>query len=283
MLADVLTCLWVTMAAVLGWKRRAVYEVMSLVALVLAYIGARLLAGPLGPMVGGIAKIGPLGGQFLATAILWFALYVGLLFLIKRMPREAEAGVRIEVDDEGNPVVRGGVMPKIGGLLLGAVRGLILFLGVVSLLVALIPVFLYKDGRGTAMIQPASITMKLLKEHEPVLRAMEDTAKGLRALQHLRANATVRARVMRQHPELKALYDSPKLQRIRQETTLLTKANQRRQGRRDSTLLLWLSPYQEAVRDPEVVQALATFARLAPAPYDQHKDKGAAKKQDGGA
>ncbi len=281
MLADVLTCIWVTMAAILGWKRRAVYEVMSLVALVLAYVVARLAAEPLGATVGGIAKIGPLGGQFLAMAVLWFVLYVAFLFGIKRLPREAEAGVRIEVDEEGNPVVRGGVMPKIGGVLLGGVRGLILFLGVVSLLVALIPAFLYKDGRGTAMIQPASITMKMLKEHEPLLRAMEDVAKGLRSLQHLRANHKARARVMREHPSLKGLYDAPKIQRLRQDTTLLTKANQRRQGRRDSTLLLWLPQYQEAVRDAEVVRMLATFARLAPAPFDQYKEKGAPKKGGG--
>lgn len=281
MLADVLTCIWVTMAAVLGWKRRAAYEMLSLVCLALAYVAARGSAIFLGPTLGVSAKIGPVGGQFLATASLWLIFYIVLLQVVKRLPRKAEAGVRIEVDEDGNPVVRGGVMPKIGGVLVGAVRGLVLFLGVVSLLVVLVPSFLYKDGRGTAMIQPKSMTMKTIKQWEPTLRAMEDVTKGLRSLQHLRANRKLRMQVIRKHPELKKLYDLPKIQKIRQDIKLLSRANKQRQGKRDSTLLLWLPSFQDAVRDAEVVDALGKMAEWAPAPFDRYKDKGAPKKRGG--
>jgi hypothetical protein len=278
MLADILTGIWVLMAAILGWKRQMRYEGMSLLAVVISYILARWLGDLGGAAIGGALKIGDVGGATFLTMALWLILYIGAMKMGKRlMQRETEASnVRIELDEAGNPVVSGGRFGKIGGLVVGGVRGAVLYGAVVAGLVVLIPSFLYKDGRGTAMVQPGSQVMALLQRHEPQLRRLDEAVKGLRALGHLRKNRKAYQAASRQ-PELDALLKLPQIKALWKEVKLLEKADNQRQGRRHATLLLWMPAFQAAVRDTKTVEALAELSRLSPAPFDRYRDKGAPK------
>lgn len=264
MLADVVCGLWLLMTAILGWKRKAKMEFPTLIILALSYGGARFgslfLSGP----VDSFAKKGPLAGAAMATVLLWPVLYYALQFVWKKLPKGGnEAGIRITVDANGNPVVnRGSLLTKsFLGAVFGVGRGVILYTGTLYILLLIVPSTMYKDGRGTVIVHPKSVTLKLVRQVDPTLKNMDSVTKGLQTLHLIRTSSKVRRKAYRSQ-DVRKLLRQPTIKKLRRKRKLLHRANYKRQGRRDSTLILWLRSYQETVTDPKSVQALKKLNKL---------------------
>ncbi len=264
MLADIVCGLWLIMSGILGWKRKAKMELPSLVILMLSYGGARFASLFLANTVDSIAKKGPLAGAAMATLVLWPVLYYTLQFVWKKIPKGGnEAGIRISLDANGNPVVnRGSLLTKgLLGALFGLSRGVILYAGTLYILLLIVPSTMYKDGRGTVIVHPNSITLKLVRQVDPTLKDMDSVTKGLQVLHHIRTRSRVRRKAYR-NKKVRKLLKRPVIQNAYKNRKLLHRASHKRQGRRDSTLILWLRSYQEAVQDPKAVKALRRLTRL---------------------
>ncbi len=266
MLADIVCALWLVMSLVLGWKRKFKLEAPTFVILTISYILARIASIYLAHIVDGVMKKGPLTGAAVATLLLWPVLYYTLQYVWKQLRSKlpaGEAGIRISVDADGNPLInRSSLLGKsIGGAIVGLGRGIILYAGVLYILLLIIPSTMYKDGRGTVIVHPKSVTLKLLRQLDPILLRMEQVTRGLQTIRGIQTRVKIR-RKYRKSKQAQALYRSPEIKRIRKKRKLLRRANSKRQGRRDSTLLLWLKSYQHAVFDTKTATALHKLQTL---------------------
>lgn len=269
MLADVVCVIWIVMAGALGWKRRFRRELPSLVILLVTWFVSQFLAHGLMRAVSSALGFGPIDAMLFLSLGLWTLLYFVFWRLwLKFQSRPNTQQMRIELDEMGNPIVRGGALQGPLGGVIGLVRGVVLYIGVVSALAALVPSRFYKDGRGMAMVHPKSWSMKQIRSHDPNLKTFHDAARGLRSLQYLQRSGAARSKAFR-HKELKAAWKTPAIRKLRKDGKLLNRANRKRQGRRDATLLLWLRSFQDAVAQPKTAKALALFAKHAPAPFDR--------------
>ena len=211
----------------------------------------------------GFVKKGPLAGSAVVVIVLWPLLYFVLQSLWKKIrskQAESEEGIRISVDEFGNPVAnRSGMFAKnLGGALFGLGRGAILYAGVLYLLLILVPSTMYKDGRGTVIVHPKSVTLRWLRNTDPVLVRMDQVTRGLQTIRGIQRHTRVR-RNYRKSSIAQSLYRSPEVKKLRKNSKLLSRASSKTQGRRDSTLLLWLKSYQYAVFDTKTAKALHTL------------------------
>ena len=277
MLADVVSIIWVVMAGAMGYKRRARVELPSLILIALTLLISRFVGSLLGPSLAGIGGIGPYEASLYTSLVLWLALYWPLLKGWNKWNQwTPESGVRIELDELGNPVVKGAALQGIFGLLLGVVRGAILYVGVVSCIIALVPGRLYKDGRGTAVVHLDSKTMKWIKAYDPGFQKLLWTTRGLRSIQYLNTHWRARRSLVKT-PAMKKIWQSEDIKALRKNRTLLNRAMRKRQGKKDPTLLLWLPAFQKAATSDATRKKLVMLAKAAPAPFDR-KQKNNTKK-----
>jgi len=262
MLADIIFLLWVVGAGVLGWKRLFRVEVLALLSLLASYTAARLLAILLtGPLI--LSSLGPMGTRWLLSAVLWLGLAMALRPLVHRLrASENQHGIRVELDEAGEPVVRGAFLLKASGFFVGCLNGAALYLAITALLIPMIPLLLYKDGRGTVMIHPTSMSLRLLRDIDPDLRSLQKTAAGLRSL--LAAGSAKNEASVKSQPRLREILGLPVIQEARKNKKLLDRADSEKQGRRDPTLLLWLPSFQRLASDSSAVSALEELHHAFP-------------------
>lgn len=263
MLADIVCILWLLMSAVLGWKRTSSLEFPSLLLTVLSYGLARLISPTLAEVVDGIAKKGVLTGAAIATLLLWPILYLVLHAVWKKIrPHGGSRSIRIRVDADGNPMVNQASLLSRNalGTLFGLMRGVVLYSGILYILLLIIPSSMYKDGRGTVIVHPKSISLKWIRRWDPTLRRMDQVNRGLQLLYGIKTRAKLRQKAYRT-PQIAALLNSPDLITLSRNHKLLTRAVAPNQGLRDSTLLLWLKSYQKAVFYDSSALALKKLVR----------------------
>lgn len=264
MLADVVCILWLLMSVVLGWKRTSKLELPSLLLMASSYVLARIISPFLAEMVDGIAKKGVLAGAAFATILLWPVFYLLLDAIWKSIrPRGQSAEIRIRIDVDGNPIVNhaGMLSRNVGGAVLGLLRGTILYSGILYLLLIIVHSTMYKNGHGTVIVHPKSVSLRWIRQIDPTLSRMDQVNRGLQWLYSIRSRAQLRQMAYR-NAKIMALLNSPPLLDLSRNRKLLTSANAAHLGKRDSALLLWIKSYQKTVANDASVRALNRLTAL---------------------
>lgn len=278
MVADIVLLIWLGMAAVYGWKRKMLIELNSLFMFLVSYAAARLVgmtfSASLAPsMKMGDTTFGPLGTEALISFGLFLILSLLLSFLWKKFkPAGRQAGIRIEVDAQGQPIVKGAKLKAFVGALLGMIRAALLYTAVLFWLMLLVPIVSFKDGKGLRVARPKAYTVQFMRQVDPTLQSIEWTTRGMRALRNLQRNRKARRKAYR-NKQIKALLRSQPIKAIYKQRGLLAWADKPKHGRRDSTLLLWLPGFQQAVSDKQTAAQLKQLAKAFPAPFDIDRDK----------
>lgn len=268
MLADIICLLWVIMSTVFGMKRRVRMEFASLSVLLVSYFGARvmgiILTEPLAS-----ALYGPFGARLIVTLLAWILLYFFSWYIIRGFgfykPRE---NIRVDIDASGEPTSISFATEKLLGGVIGFLRGFLLFAALIAILVPLIPLMWYSNGKGTAMVHPDSLVISWIRTVDPDLIGMDDSAKGLRSIRYFYRSPKLQAEYLKD-PEIKRILRIPSIKYLRKRKRLLRKASSEEQGVRDATLLLWMKLFQETIVDKKRVRVLSIFAKRIPAPIDR--------------
>lgn len=270
MLADVLFGIWIVMSGALGWKRLGRHEIPSLLVLSITLLLSRLVAFVLMNPLAKVISRGPLEVFWVLSLTLWLLFFfLGWRFWLSwSNQRGGSVHTRIDMDEFGQPIVRGRGLQVVLGIVFGLVRGAVLYLGIVSCLAALVPNYMYRDGRGTAMIHAKSKSMQWMQMADPMLRRMGDVVQGLRSVRYIQRSTKAMRKVQR-NASLKTLWNSRAIRTIRKDKRLLSRANQKRLGRRNPTLLLWIPSFHWAVTDAARAHALITLGKVLPAPFDK--------------
>lgn len=272
MIADIVLGIWLVMAAIYGWKRKALLELNSVMMFAISYLIARVAAGFAAPSLAGIkisgATLGPIGAEALASFVLWLTLYILLSLLWRKFkPSGPESGIRIEVDAQGQPIAKSTTLKSLFGALFGMIHGTMLYAAILLWCMLLVPIISYKDGKGITMIHPGSHVIKVLRMVDPLLQRIDWSVKGLRSLRFYNQHRKVRRKAHRDKSLRKAVQSKP-IKKLRRNSKLLSRANSSKQGRRDGTLLLWMPAFQKLVADPKTAKELKHIAKALPAPFD---------------
>ena len=279
MIADIVLAIWLVMAAVYGWKRKSLLEFNSLLVFIVSYglsrVVASALAEPLAPKVG----LGLVGTEVAVSFALCLTLYILLGLLWKKLrPVGSESGIRINVDAEGNPIVKGAKLKAFLGALFGMAKGILMYAAVIFWLILLVPILSYKDGKGLTVVHPDSLLIKNLRKVDPLIIRVDWSVKGLRTLRYLNRSRKARKRAYRNR-KLRKLLKKKSIKKLRRNKKLLSRANSKKQGRRESTLLLWMPAFQQIVHSAQMTERLKQLAQAIPAPFDQDIQKTVTKKK----
>lgn len=279
MIADVVLGIWLIMAAVYGWKRKALLEFNSLLIFVVSYAIARIASVSLAPIVESSLGWGPIGTQVVISFVLCIVLYIVLGMIWKKVrPIGSESGLRIELDAQGNPIVKGVKLKALLGAVFGILRGALMYVAVLHWLMLLVPIVSYNDGKGLTVVHPASYTIQTLRKLDPLLQRIDWTVKGLRTLRYTQHSRKARRKVYKDKT-LRKWMRTKAGRRIQRNKTMLNRANSTKQGRRESTLLLWMKDFQQVVNDPHHSHMLQRIAHLVPAPFDHKKRQAKVRKK----
>lgn len=248
-----------------GWRLGAVRAVLRLAALFCAWIAGTTTAGATGTVVAFFSKVPPLFAPAIAGLSVAIAIYIIISLL---------AGLLFKTTQDHNGVVRWGF--GIGGALCGAIYGLLLLWGGITMirglgaLGELRVVQARNEGRPVASEKSALFLIKLkeslelgatgktLKQADPLPTSFYDNIVKISML----AGSQQALERFCQYPETLKIIANPHITALLQDPELEKAANPR-----NILPLMHNKHVQDAMNDPQLVAAFQKFPLTAALDY----------------